>query len=203
MSKRKKTHVRLCSPSGSHTILVYRSYTDTKHLAVSLRQQSLLWYPMFARIPQWLLKSLQKLCIIITHAPWCVIIRPPGCLAHWGTRVGYRTLRQLGVRIPPWVGASWRRVGFPIVKYRRSAPIVVYCLMESFIKQELDERWTFRDLYRYALAFHMLWWGWPFAYSDAVYEIHGVDPLLRGCPCPSVRLGLSVTHVLCSNDWTD
>jgi len=33
------------SPSGSHAILVYRSYTDTKHRAASLRQQSffLLW----------------------------------------------------------------------------------------------------------------------------------------------------------------
>ena len=34
-----------------------------------------------------------------------------------GTRVGYRTLRQMGVRIPPRRG-----VGFPIVKYRQSAP---------------------------------------------------------------------------------
>ena len=35
------------SPSGSHTILVYRSYTDTKHRAASLRQQSFLskWRP--------------------------------------------------------------------------------------------------------------------------------------------------------------
>ena len=30
------------SPSGSHTILVYRSYTDTKHRAASLRQQNFL-----------------------------------------------------------------------------------------------------------------------------------------------------------------
>jgi len=30
------------SPSGSHTILVYRSYTDTKHRTASLRQQSFL-----------------------------------------------------------------------------------------------------------------------------------------------------------------
>ena len=30
------------SPSGSHTILVYRSYTDTKHRAASLQQQSFL-----------------------------------------------------------------------------------------------------------------------------------------------------------------
>jgi len=34
-----------------------------------------------------------------------------------GTRVGYRTLRQMGVKIPPRRG-----VGFPIVKYRQSAP---------------------------------------------------------------------------------
>jgi len=32
------------SPSGIHTILVYRSYTDTKHRAASLRQQSFLCY---------------------------------------------------------------------------------------------------------------------------------------------------------------
>jgi len=33
------------SPSGSYTILVYRSYIDTKHRAASLRQQSFLfWY---------------------------------------------------------------------------------------------------------------------------------------------------------------
>jgi len=31
------------SPSGSHTILVYRSYTDTKHRAASLRQHSFLF----------------------------------------------------------------------------------------------------------------------------------------------------------------
>jgi len=31
------------SPSGSHTILVYRSYTDTKHRAASLQQQSFLF----------------------------------------------------------------------------------------------------------------------------------------------------------------
>jgi len=29
-------------PSGSHTILVYRSYTDTKHRTASLQQQSFL-----------------------------------------------------------------------------------------------------------------------------------------------------------------
>jgi len=61
---------------------------------------------MFARIPQWLLKSLH-VCISIMYAPWCGIIRPAGCLA--GTRVGYRTLRQMGVRTPPRRG-----VGFPI-----------------------------------------------------------------------------------------
>jgi len=31
------------SPSGSYTVLVYRSYTDTKHRAASLRQQSFLF----------------------------------------------------------------------------------------------------------------------------------------------------------------
>ena len=43
--------------------------------------------------------------------------------------------------------------------------------------------------------------GWLFAYCYAVYEVHGVDPLLRGCPsvCPSI----CHTHVLSSNDWTD
>ena len=35
--------VEFFSPSGSHTILVYRSYTDTKHRAASLRQQSFLY----------------------------------------------------------------------------------------------------------------------------------------------------------------
>ena len=30
------------------------------------------------------------------------------------TRVGHRTLRQMGVRIPPREGASRRGVGFPI-----------------------------------------------------------------------------------------
>ena len=41
-----KTNKHMCeffSPSGSHTILVYRSYTDTKHRAASLRQQSFLF----------------------------------------------------------------------------------------------------------------------------------------------------------------
>ena len=40
-----KTHkdmFEFFSPSGSHTILVYRSYTETKHRAASLRQQSFL-----------------------------------------------------------------------------------------------------------------------------------------------------------------
>jgi len=40
-----KTHKHMFeffSPSGSHTILVYRSYTETKHRAASLRQQSFL-----------------------------------------------------------------------------------------------------------------------------------------------------------------
>ena len=40
--KRNKHMFEFFSPLGSHTILVYRSYTDTKHRAVSLRQQSFL-----------------------------------------------------------------------------------------------------------------------------------------------------------------
>jgi len=40
------------------------------------------------------------------------------------TRVGHRTLRQMGVRIHPREGASRRGYGFPIVKYRRSAPLL-------------------------------------------------------------------------------
>ena len=44
MSKRINKHMlELFSPSGSHTILVYRSYTDTKYRAASLRQQSFLF----------------------------------------------------------------------------------------------------------------------------------------------------------------
>jgi len=35
--KTNKHMFKFFSPSGSHTILVYRSYTDTKHLAASLR----------------------------------------------------------------------------------------------------------------------------------------------------------------------
>jgi len=76
---------------------------------------------MFARIPQWLLKSLQKVCIIIMYAPWCGIIRPPGCLAH-GLVWAIEHCVRWGVRIPPGEGASRLGVGFPIVKYRRSAP---------------------------------------------------------------------------------
>ena len=38
----KHNMLEFFSPSGSHTILVYRSYTDTKHRAASLRQQSFL-----------------------------------------------------------------------------------------------------------------------------------------------------------------
>jgi len=40
--KTNKRMFEFFSPSGSHTILVYRSYTDTKHRAASLRQQSFL-----------------------------------------------------------------------------------------------------------------------------------------------------------------
>ena len=45
MSKRINICSIFFSPSGSYTILVYRSYIDTKHRAASLRQQSFLfWY---------------------------------------------------------------------------------------------------------------------------------------------------------------
>jgi len=40
--KTNKHMFEFFSPSGSHTILVYRSNTDTKHRAASLRQQSFL-----------------------------------------------------------------------------------------------------------------------------------------------------------------
>ena len=41
--KTNKHMLEFFSPSGSHTILVYRSYIDTKHRAASLRQQSFLF----------------------------------------------------------------------------------------------------------------------------------------------------------------
>ena len=41
--KTNKHMFEFFSPSGSHTILVYRSYTDTKHRAACLRQQSFLF----------------------------------------------------------------------------------------------------------------------------------------------------------------
>jgi len=40
--KTNKHMFNFFSPSGSHTILVYRSYTDMKHRTASLRQQSFL-----------------------------------------------------------------------------------------------------------------------------------------------------------------
>jgi len=40
--KTNKHMFEFFSPSGSHTIMVYRTYTDTKHRAASLRQQSFL-----------------------------------------------------------------------------------------------------------------------------------------------------------------
>ena len=45
--KTNKHMLEFFSPSGSHTILVYRSYTDTKHRAASLRQQSFLLFYWF------------------------------------------------------------------------------------------------------------------------------------------------------------
>jgi len=44
MSKRINMCSIFFSPSGSHTVLVYRSYTDTTHRAASLRQRSFLLY---------------------------------------------------------------------------------------------------------------------------------------------------------------
>ena len=44
--KTNKHMFEFFSPSGSHTILVYRSYTDTKHRAASLRQQSFLLFSL-------------------------------------------------------------------------------------------------------------------------------------------------------------
>jgi len=41
--KTNKHMFEFFSPSGSHTILVYRNYTDTKHRAASSRQQSFLF----------------------------------------------------------------------------------------------------------------------------------------------------------------
>ena len=41
--RRKQQMFEFFSPPGSRTILVYRSYTDTKHRAASLRQQSFLF----------------------------------------------------------------------------------------------------------------------------------------------------------------
>jgi len=38
--------------SGSHTILVYRSYTDMKQRATSLRQQSFLLFPLGTPLAQ-------------------------------------------------------------------------------------------------------------------------------------------------------
>ena len=70
-------------------------------------------------IPQWLLKSLHKVCIIITYTPWCGI-RPAGCLAQglvWAIEHCVR-----GARIPPTGRGKPAGVGFPIVKYRQSAP---------------------------------------------------------------------------------
>jgi len=48
--KTNKHMFEFFSPSGSHTILVYRSYTDTKHSAASLRQQSFLFTYAMARL---------------------------------------------------------------------------------------------------------------------------------------------------------
>ena len=41
--KTNKHMLEFFSPLGSHTFLVYRSYTDTKHRATSLQQQSFLY----------------------------------------------------------------------------------------------------------------------------------------------------------------
>ena len=42
--KTNKHMFEFFSPSGSHTILVYKCYTDTKHRAASLRQQTFLYF---------------------------------------------------------------------------------------------------------------------------------------------------------------
>ena len=149
---------------------------------------------MFARIPQWLLKSLQKVCIIIMYAPWCGIIRPPGCLAH-GLVWAIDHCVRWGVMIPPREGASRRGVGFPIVKYRRSAP----------------SRVLFDGKFHQAVA------GWTVNLSGFIQICLSLSHVVVGLTVRSVRSArsgpfatrLSVcpsichTHVLCSNDWTD
>ena len=58
------------------------------------------------------------------------------CTARWmfgtRTRVGYRTLRQMGGQDPPSTAGGW--VSHCKVQLG-SQHLVVYCLMESFIKQ--------------------------------------------------------------------
>jgi len=58
--KTNKHMLEFFSPSGSHTILVYRSYTDTKHRAASSRQQSFLLNTIVASAA-WCMKY-KKLC---------------------------------------------------------------------------------------------------------------------------------------------
>ena len=50
--KTNKHMFEFFSPSGSHTILVYRSYTDTKHRAAALRQQSFLYLNNYCELKQ-------------------------------------------------------------------------------------------------------------------------------------------------------
>jgi len=58
------------SPSGSHTILVYRSYTDTKHWAASLQQQSFLYYQRFTDIVLMLSRAYQWENCLTTTSNW-------------------------------------------------------------------------------------------------------------------------------------
>ena len=58
--KTNKHMFEFFSPSGSHTILVYRNYTDTKHRAASLRQQSFLYYTLYTAFKK---KALTFFCI--------------------------------------------------------------------------------------------------------------------------------------------
>ena len=152
-------------------------------------------------IPQWLLKSLHKVCIIITYTPWCGI-RPAGCLAQglvWAIEHCVR-----GARIPPTGRGKPAGVGFPIVKYRQSAPSRV--LFDGKFHQAVAgwiEWWTFQDLYRYAFypftccggvdrshtAVQCTKYGTrsgPFATMLSVCLSHAVLKRLNGSSCPFV-----------------
>ena len=94
--KTNKHMFEFFSPSGSHTIWVYRSHTDTKHRAASLRQQSFL-FALAVRITGKLLKIdaymlrwvWQTLNCLFIYATFCVIATgaSPGQTKNegWGT----------------------------------------------------------------------------------------------------------------------